>query len=231
MVITRSTEVPSLARGVERLRPSQPLIAGAPGTRGEGQEGGILETVKARASGPAGMLGAFWAAEAVDTVLGGQLDQFGIVPRTLDGLVGVGAAPFLHAGFGHLIGNSVPFLATGLMVGLSGKHKFRDVTIISALVGGLGTWALGRNATHLGASGLVYGYLGYLLTRGIVEKKPLPIALSLLAGGLYGGLLWGVLPGVPGVSWEGHLFGFLGGVLAARVLPTQESRPETREGS
>jgi membrane associated rhomboid family serine protease len=95
---------------------------------------------------------------------------------------------------------------------------FFVVSAIAMLVGGLGTWLFGAPALHIGASGVIFGYLGFLLLRGYFERKFASILFSVFVGILYGSLIWGVLPGQPGISWEGHLFGFLGGVLAAKLL-------------
>lgn len=148
----------------------------------------------------------------------GGLDQFGIIPRNPIGLRGILFAPFLHGGLGHLISNTIPFLVLGWLVMLRETTDFFVVSILSALVSGLGTWLLGATGTHLGASGVIFGYLGYLLARGYFERSMVAIAMSLFVGTLYGSLIWGLLPLQQGISWEGHLFGFLGGILSAKLL-------------
>ncbi len=163
-------------------------------------------------------VGIFWSVEVVDTLLRGSLDQFGIVPRHLIGLRGILFAPFLHANFRHLIANTVPFVTLGWLVMLRHTSDFFVVTAISMLVGGMGTWLIGAPGFHIGASGVIFGYLGFLLSRGYFERKISSMLLSIMIGLLYGGLLWGVLPNQPGVSWEGHLFGFIGGSIAAKIL-------------
>jgi len=164
-------------------------------------------------------IGLMWAAEVIDlTVFGGGLNQWGLVPRNLIGLRGILFAPFLHGGFGHLIANTLPFLTLGWLVMARRTSDFFAVTAITMFFGGLGVWLFGRPAMHLGASGVIFGYLGFLLLRGWFEKTFGSLIFSALIGLLYGGMLWGVLPGLPGVSWEGHLFGFLAGVFAAKVL-------------
>jgi membrane associated rhomboid family serine protease len=161
-----------------------------------------------------------WTVELVDRlVLGGALDYFGIHPRSLGGLWGILFAPFLHGSFAHLAANTVPLLVLGWLVMLRENWEFYVVTALSALVGGLGVWLLGApNSVHIGASGVVFGLLGFLLLRGYFERSFPSVFLSLVVGFFYGGVLWGVLPGQPGISWEAHLFGFLGGVIAARLL-------------
>ena len=170
------------------------------------------------------ILGAFVAIlgilELVDLLIfAGELNRYGIRPRTLAGLRGILFAPFLHGNFEHLIANIIPLVTLGWFVMLREISDFFGVTIISLLVGGLGTWLIGApGSVHIGASGLVFGYLGFLLLRGYFERGIMAIAFSLVAFTLYGGIIVGVLPNQPGISWQGHLFGFLGGVLAARLL-------------
>lgn len=166
-----------------------------------------------------GLVALMWALEFVDLFLGGALNQFGIVPRNIVGLRGILFAPLLHGGFPHLISNMVPFVVLGWLVMLRRTSDFFVVTAIAMLIGGLGTWLIGSPySVHIGASGVIFGYLGFLLLRGYFERSVTAILFSLVVGFLYGGILWGVLPGQYGISWEGHLFGFLGGVLAARLL-------------
>jgi membrane associated rhomboid family serine protease len=166
-----------------------------------------------------GFLGALWAIEIVDTVLlSSTLQTFGLQPRTLDGLVGVLTMPFLHGDWDHIASNTFPLAIFGTLILFRGLNRFLAVTGITILVSGLLVWIAGSSGNHIGASGLIFGYLGYLMSVGFWERKMGTILLSLGVGFLYGGMLWGVLPGQTGISWEGHLFGFLGGVLAARQL-------------
>lgn len=164
----------------------------------------------------AGFVGVLWVAEIIDTVLGNRLDAEGIRPGDVDGLSGVLFAPLLHGGFGHLIANTVPLLVLGFLVLLSGVRRWVGVTAVVWLVGGVGTWLIGGAGTvHIGASGIVFGWLAYLILRGFFSRSARQILLGVVVLLLYGGLLWGVLPGRPGISWQGHLFGAVGGVLAA----------------
>jgi membrane associated rhomboid family serine protease len=166
-----------------------------------------------------GFVALIWLVEVVDLlVFHGALDRAGIRPRTEGGLWGILLAPFLHLGVAHLIANTVPLLVLGWLVIVRGVRDFLWATLVVVLLGGLGVWLFGRPGTiHVGASGLVFGYLGYLLFRGLWERSAAAIAIALVAGFLYGGALWGVLPGQRGVSWEGHFFGLAGGAGAASV--------------
>ncbi len=161
-----------------------------------------------------------WLLEGVDWLfLRGRLDYFGIHPRTLSGLRNIVFSPFLHNGFGHLFTNSLPFLILGAFVYIRGAKDFIYVTAITALVSGLGIWLFGgTNTVHLGASGVIFGYFGYLLLRSYFERSIQAILLAVVAFFIYGSMLWGVLPIQSGVSWLGHLFGFVGGGLAAYWL-------------
>ena len=117
--------------------------------------------------------------------------------------------------------NTVPLLVLGFFIMLRRKRDLAYVSVLSALVGGAGIWLIGAsNSVHIGASILVFGYLGYLLSRGIFERRFWPIVGSVVVFFLYGGALFGVLPGQAGISWEGHLFGFLGGILSAKLMAT-----------
>ncbi|MEP0869315.1 rhomboid family intramembrane serine protease [Trichocoleus desertorum AS-A10] len=173
-----------------------------------------------------GFIICIWLLEIVDSfVLGNALNVFGIRPRSISGLRGILFAPFLHGGLGHLMANTIPFLVLGWFVMLREVSDFFIVSLITILASGLGVWLFGSpNSIHIGASGLIFGYFGFLLLRGYFEKSAVGIAFSLLVGTLYGSLIWGVLPVSNGISWEGHLFGFLGGVLAARLL-AQRKKP------
>ena len=169
---------------------------------------------------------SLWVLQLVDTLqIWGDLARFGIVPRTVDGLRGIPFAPFLHEGFGHLATNTLPLFALAALVSLRGMGSLATVTLLVTVASGFATWALARGgAPHLGASGLVFGYLGFLLTAGIVERSVRSLAIAALTVALYGSLLWGVLPTQPNVSWEGHLFGFGAGILVGRYGPVRPPR-------
>jgi len=174
-----------------------------------------------------GFVALFWLLEIVDRLfLNGALDGLGIKPRTAAGLWGIALAPFLHIGFGHVAANSIPFLVLGWFVMLDRQASFWLVTGVTAVVSGLGVWLFApSNSVHLGASGLIFGYFGFLLLRGYFERSLKTLSLSLLALFLYGSMVWGVLPLRVGVSWQGHLFGFIGGGLAAFWLSDRKRKP------
>ena len=168
------------------------------------------------------LLGVMWAVEIVDLVPGTPFDRWGIRPRTVRGLAGVPLAPFLHTGFGHLDANTLPFLVLGAFIAIGDLKRFLQVTAIVALTSGLGTWLFATPGTiHIGASGLVFGYLTYLVVRGFFAGRLLWVIGGLVALMFYGGILWGLLPR-PGISWTGHLFGAIGGVLAAWFVHGRE---------
>lgn len=175
--------------------------------------------------GSIGFVGLLWLIEVIDTLLGNRLDAEGIRPGDPEGLSGIAFAPLLHGGWGHLLANSVPLLVLGFLLLLSGVRRWLSVTAVVWIVGGLGTWVLGGAGTvHIGASGLVFGWLVYLILRGVFSRRPGQIAVGVLVLLVYGGLLWGVLPSQPGVSWQGHLFGALGGGLAAYWFASGDRR-------
>jgi membrane associated rhomboid family serine protease len=166
----------------------------------------------------AGMAAIMWVVEIIDAA-GAHLDDDGIRPRDVDGLVGIATAPFLHSGFGHLIGNTIPFLVLGAAIALSGAARVGLVTLVVALVGGLGVWLTApEGSVTIGASGLVFGYATYLVARGLYSRRMLHLGGGLLVLAVYGTtLLFGLVP-TAGVSWQGHLFGAVGGLVAARLL-------------
>ncbi|MFO0749086.1 MAG: rhomboid family intramembrane serine protease [Myxococcota bacterium] len=162
-------------------------------------------------------LAVMWGMEILDLVLPIDFDQWGIRPRTFGGLFGILLAPILHGGFGHLLANTLPFFILGFLVMLrGGVRQWTIVTAFTTIVGGLGVWLVaGSNTVTIGASGVIFGYFGYLMARAIFERSLGAIIIAGGVGFLYGGLIWGVLPGMPGVSWQGHLFGALSGALWA----------------
>ncbi|WP_229399773.1 rhomboid family intramembrane serine protease [Micromonospora okii] len=160
---------------------------------------------------------ALFLVEALDVGLGIDLDLAGgIIPRRIEGLDGVIFSPLLHADFDHLYSNSVPLILLGTFVLAAGFRRFLWSTLVIVLVSGLGVWFTGApNSVVVGASGVIFGYLGVLLTRGVVERSWWNFGVVLLVGLLYGWQLLGILPTDERISWQGHLFGLLGGVVAA----------------
>ena len=167
-----------------------------------------------------------WLSEIADVLAGHRLDQYGIEPRDADGLAGIVAAPFLHAGFGHLVSNTVPFLILGFVIAFKGAMRVVAVTAVVALVSGLGTWLVAPAGTlHVGASGVVFGYATYLLSRGFFDRDVVELAIGLAVGVIWGSVLLGGLLPEEGISWQGHLFGAIGGVAAARLLARTRAEP------
>ena len=173
-------------------------------------------------------VGVLWTLEALDSVLlAGSLDAEGIRPRSEDGLLGILLAPLLHLGFGHLVANTVPTLVLGYLVLASGIGRGVAATAVIWLVSGIGVWLFSPTlSVTIGASGLIFGWLTYLLLRGFFTRSAWEIILGIALFLLYGSTLLGVLPGQPGISWQAHLFGALGGALAAVLLaPRARDRP------
>ena len=165
------------------------------------------------------LLAWMWLLEAVDTASGNRLDNYGIHAQEIDGLSGIISAPFLHGGWDHLISNSVPFFVLGFLVLLGGVARWLLSSLISIFTSGLTAWLLTPgDVVILGASGLIFGWLTYLLARGIWSRRAGQVVIAVLVLLVYGGLIFGVLPGQPGVSWQAHLGGAVGGVLAAWLL-------------
>ncbi|WP_256895326.1 MULTISPECIES: rhomboid family intramembrane serine protease [unclassified Rhodococcus (in: high G+C Gram-positive bacteria)] len=183
------------------------------------------------------LMGSFvvllWVIEIIDVASGSRVEQAGINPRSVDGLWGILFAPVLHDDWAHLIANTLPVLILGFLVLLSGLARGLMATGIIWVVGGVGTWLIGGgNSNHIGASVLIFGWIAYLLTRGIFTRNLGQLAVGVVVFVIYGGALWGVLPSTPGVSWQGHLFGAVGGVLAAWVLSSdaREARKQKSLG-
>lgn len=172
-----------------------------------------------------GLLAVMWGLEIIDTVTLNSLDAHGIEPRQASDLPNILWSPLLHFGWAHLISNSIPFLVLGVLTYLSGALRWLVTTVVSTVTSGLTAWLLAAAGTiTAGASGVVFGYLTYLLVRGIFTRKASQILVAIVVFLLYGGVLLGVLPGTPGVSWQAHLGGAVGGVLAAYLLHSRRER-------
>nr|WP_137816299.1 rhomboid family intramembrane serine protease [Gandjariella thermophila] len=158
------------------------------------------------------------------------LERYGVQPRTPSGLIGVLWAPLLHGGWGHLAANTVPVLVFGFLAMAGGIGQWVAVTVTIWLISGLGVWLTASpGSITVGASGLAFGWLAFLLVRGLFNRSIKQIAVAAVLLFFWGGVLWGVLPGNPMVSWQGHLFGALAGVLAA-WLAARASRPQLPSG-
>jgi membrane associated rhomboid family serine protease len=174
------------------------------------------------------LVALMWAVEVVDVAADLQLDQYGIEAREPEGLDGIATAPFLHVGFAHLLGNTIPFVILGLLIAFEGARRLLAVFLIVALVSGLGTWLVApEGSIHVGASGVVFGSATYLMARGWFNRRAGQIAIGVAVLVVWGGVLLGGLQPREGISWQGHLFGAIGGVVAARVLarPDPERAP------
>ncbi len=165
------------------------------------------------------LIASFWIVYLCDVLLPLDFTEYGLVPRTYRGLVGIPLMPFLHGSWGHLLSNTIP-LCILLFILHSSRRDYLEVILSIVIFGGLLLWCFGRNAVHVGASGLVYGLVAFLIASGFAERKPVPIFIALLIGFLYGTtLFFGVLPTAgAAVSWDGHLFGAIAGVGTAYAL-------------
>jgi len=182
---------------------------------------GLREQIKSQVFLLVGILLLLFGIEVVDTFLPGNhpLDRLGIQPRTLAGLPGIGLAPLLHGGFSHLSENSLPFFVLGWLILMSGTRRFCEVTLCVVVCSGMGAWLLGAaNSVHIGLSGVIFGYFGFLLARGYYERKLVSIILAILVGFFYIGMLFQLVSLRAYVSWSGHFFGFLGGIGTAWAM-------------
>jgi membrane associated rhomboid family serine protease len=160
-------------------------------------------------------IAAIWIVHAVTLII--PLQQYGLRPRTVSGLVGILTAPFLHSGFPHLFANTLGLLTFGGIYALFERKKASFLIWEIIFFQGALLWLFGRSCNHIGASGLIFGLFGYLLLAGWFQKKITSLIVSLIVLFLYGGTLFGVLPSQPGISWEGHLFGFIVGCVEAKI--------------
>ena len=135
----------------------------------------------------------------------------------VSGLDGIVFMPLLHGSLAHAAANTIPVVVLGGLVAATAHRVAFVASALIVVLGGLGVWLFGSRAIHIGASGLIFGWFGFLLARGILERRPIPLLIALAVFAVYGTMLWGVLPGQPGVSWEAHLFGALAGLATARL--------------
>ena len=186
----------------------------------------MKHTIQQELYGVIAFVAVIWGTFFVGCVLPFDINTLGVTPRTPIGLVGIPATPFLHANLQHLLSNTVPlFVLLTLLAGSNARSW--EIVIDVVLLGGLLLWLFGRNATHVGASGLIFGLIAYLIVSGLLEKRVVPLIVSVVVGFLYGGtLLAGVMPRLgTQVSWDGHLFGAIAGGIIAYAL-TKERRPD-----
>jgi membrane associated rhomboid family serine protease len=180
-----------------------------------------------------GIVALMWIVEVVNTIDSNRLDNDGIWPRNVSHLWGIITAPFLHASFQHLLSNTVPLLFLGMIVALHGAARLALLSAIVIVLGGLGTWLIApAHSITVGASGLVFGYATYLLTRGFFDRSALELLTGLVVGVIWGGALIGSLVPQGHVSWQGHLCGGIAGIIAAYLLrrPASRSAP-ARQGT
>lgn len=178
---------------------------------------------KAKAAGQliALWVGLLWVLEIVDQASDNALDTFGVRPREMEELVDIVPAAFMHFGFDHLIANTLPLLVLGFLAALRGVGRFLAVALIIIVVSGFGVWLVAPEGSNTaGASGLIFGLFGYLLVRGFVDRRITDVALGAVVAVFYGSILWGIIPTDAGISWQGHLFGLIGGVVAAFLTAT-----------
>ncbi len=175
-----------------------------------------------------GFVALIWLIQLLNWGLDLELERFGVRPRELAGLPGILLAPLLHAGFAHLIANSLPLLVLG--TGMLHLYPNSALKVIPAvyLGPGIAVWLFARPSVHVGASGLVYGLVSYIFVAGLIRRDKRAIAASLLICFLYGTLAWGVLPIEPGVSWETHLAAALIGLMLAIALRRLDIPPRKR---
>ncbi|MGB8406936.1 MAG: rhomboid family intramembrane serine protease [Mycobacterium sp.] len=183
-------------------------------------------------------VGLLYLIEAWDSVHNQELNADGIRPLETDGLSGILWAPLLHANWQHLFANTGPAVVLGFLVTLCGLGRFVVATAIIWIGGGLGTWLIGNigaprgvESVHIGASGLIFGWLTFLIVYGFFTRRMWQILVGLAVMLVYGGVLWGVLPGTFGVSWQAHTCGAIAGVCAAYVVSAPERKQrEVRQG-
>jgi membrane associated rhomboid family serine protease len=188
----------------------------------------VQHTIQQEVKGVIAFVGAMWAVFLLECVLPFDLTSFGLVPRTLTGLVGIPAMPFLHANLQHIISNTVPLFI--LLILLAGSKADSWAVIVQVvLLGGVLLWLFGRPANHIGASGLISGLIAFLIVSGLLERRFVPLVISVVVIFFYGGsLLLGVIPRLGShISWDGHLFGAVAGGIIAYLL-TSNSKPEAR---
>lgn len=179
----------------------------------------IILSIKQNTIFVLGLIALLFLITIINRLLGNRLNYLGIIPRTTRGLIGIFFSPFLHRDFNHLFFNSIPLFVLANLVLLNGRTAFYIVSVMIIILSGLGIWLIGRRAIHIGASSLIMGYFGYLLFNAYFSINTMTIILSALCIYYFGGLVANLFPGEKDVSWEGHVLGFLAGILTAYWYP------------
>lgn len=175
------------------------------------------------------LLGVIWVVQVVNLITGYTLNGwFGLLPRSVGGLDGVLFMPLLHGSLSHAAANTVPMAILGGLLVATARKTVLFASVVIVVLGGLGVWIFGSTAIHVGASGLIFGWFGLLVARGVLEKRAIPLLVAVGVTLVYGTMIWGVLPGQPGVSWEAHLFGAISGAGAAMLLRTHVHAPRLK---
>lgn len=172
------------------------------------------------------LVAVIWAVELVNLFLGSPLASWGILPRSFGGLIGIPLAPMIHGSLWHTVSNTVPLLFLGALTLAGGRRRFWETTVTVTLLSGVLVWLFARDAYHIGASGLVFGYFGAILARAVMERSLAAIMIGMVTVLAYGGLLWGILPLRSYVSFESHLFGLIAGIFVVWLdVKLSRSRP------
>jgi len=180
----------------------------------------------------AGIVALMWLVQLINSVDSYKLDRDGLYPHNLDRIWGVFTAPFLHASWSHLIGNTIPFVFMGVLIALAGAGRLAAVTLIVIVLGGLGTWLISpAGVPVVGASGVVFGYATFLLTRGFFNHSLIEILAGIVVGAVFGSALLASLVPHGNVSWQGHLCGGIAGVIAAWLMSRDRSTAAASPGA
>ena len=170
----------------------------------------------------AGLVIFIWVVEIVNSAMGHRLISYGIMPRDTGSLPGILFAPFLHGSITHAVANTVPLIFLGIFVAIQAGSSLGEVMFLIVAVGGFGVWLFGRPSYHVGASGMIMGFFGFLVANAWHKRSLTSVAVAFVALLMYGSSLWGVFPGGTELSWEMHLFGLLAGLLAARLVSEKQ---------
>ena len=176
-----------------------------------------------------GFVALLWVLTALDQFTGLDFIRFGVVPRDTESLLGIPLHVFAHNDFLHLLSNTGPLLVLGGLVSMRGAGTLLSVSIFITVFTGAGVWLAGRYGVHIGASGLVFGYFGYLVARGFFERSFMSLLIAVAVAVFYGSLIFGLLPLDSFISWEGHLFGLIGGIILAWISGKDRTRTNSLE--